>query len=66
VAAAGMVPVSRSYFMTNVKAEAYVWKQMLSVMVSADNVFDAQYADVLGAQMPGRWLSGGLKFNFSK
>ena len=30
------------------------------------NVFDKNYADLLGAQMPGRWLMGGIKISLSK
>jgi iron complex outermembrane receptor protein len=34
--------------------------------VEADNVFDKNYADLLGSQMPGRWLMGGIKISLSK
>ena len=58
--------LSSSYFMMNVKAEAFLIKKRLSVFMEADNVFDERYADLLGAQMPGRWLMGGLKISLSK
>ncbi len=32
----------------------------LAAFVQANNVFDVQYSDILGAQMPGRWIIGGL------
>lgn len=30
--------------------------------LQAHNLFGEQYQDILGAQMPGRWLMGGLRF----
>jgi iron complex outermembrane receptor protein len=32
------------------------------VLVQVDNVLNRAYSDVLGAQMPQRWLMGGLKW----
>lgn len=34
------------------------------VNLNCRNLFDRQYADVLGAQMPGRWWLGGLNYSF--
>jgi iron complex outermembrane receptor protein len=50
----------------NVKLEASIIKKLLSAFVEADNVFDENYADLLGSQMPGRWLMGGIKISLSK
>ncbi len=30
------------------------------------NVFDQQNQDILGAVLPGRWISGGLRYNFTR
>jgi len=58
--------VSPDYFVLNLKAEAMIAKNMLSVFVEGDNIFDTDYADLLGSQMPGRWLMGGIKITLSK
>jgi iron complex outermembrane receptor protein len=61
-----IVKVSDDYFVLNTKIEGYILRNKLSVFAEADNLFDLKYADLLGAQMPGRWLMGGLKITLSK
>lgn len=56
---AGMV--TKEYFVASVKADVFVIKNKLSLNVEADNVFNKTYADLTGAQMPGRWLMGGMR-----
>ncbi|MFL5810792.1 MAG: TonB-dependent receptor domain-containing protein, partial [Flavisolibacter sp.] len=63
---AAIAKVSPDYFVMNAKLEAFVWKNKLSVFAEADNVFDRDYVDLLGAQMPGQWLMGGIKISLSK
>jgi vitamin B12 transporter len=63
---ADIAKVSPDYFILNLKAEVFVVKKLLSAFIEADNVFDRDYADLLGAQMPGRWLMGGIKISLSK
>ena len=58
--------VTSDYFVLNAKLEALVVKKLLSAFVEADNVFDKSYADLLGSEMPGRWLMGGIKISLSK
>ena len=58
--------VTSDYFVLNAKMEASIIKKLLSAFVEADNVFDKDYADLLGSQMPGRWLMGGIKISLSK
>jgi iron complex outermembrane receptor protein len=57
--------ITPSYFVMNVKVEGRIVKG-LGVFVQADNVFDEQYSDLLGSVMPGRWLMGGIKWQFTK
>ena len=48
-----------------------VWNTRLGINLTDDfglnfqvqNIFDEEYQNILGAQMPGRWLLGGLKWN---
>jgi vitamin B12 transporter len=63
---ANIAKVSPDYFVLNGKIEANIIKKLLSAFVEADNIFDRNYADLLGSQMPGRWLMGGIKISLSK
>ncbi|SEJ43163.1 iron complex outermembrane recepter protein [Dyadobacter sp. SG02] len=65
-AAAIEAAISKNYLILNARAEYAFLKRQLGVFVQADNAFDKQYSDILGSVMPGRWLMGGLRFNFSK
>jgi iron complex outermembrane receptor protein len=63
VASAINAKVSEEYFVMNSRLEALMLKEKLSLFVQVDNLFDKNYQDVLGSQMPGRWLMGGFKIN---
>jgi vitamin B12 transporter len=63
---ANIAKISPDYFVLNAKLEAFIVKKLLSAFVEADNVFDKNYADLLGSQMPGRWLMGGIKISLQK
>ena len=65
-ASINIAKVSPDYFILNAKLEAVIVKKLLSAFVEADNIFDTSYADLLGSQMPGRWLMGGIKISLSK
>lgn len=54
--------ISKDYFLLNGKASFDVMQNKLGVFVQADNIFNRNYSDLLGAQMPGRWLQGGIRF----
>ncbi|HEU0109423.1 MAG TPA: TonB-dependent receptor [Flavisolibacter sp.] len=58
--------VSKDYFIINIKAEGFLLKEKLTAFVQTDNLFNENYTDVLGSQMPGRWLMGGIKISLSK
>ncbi len=57
---------SKEYFVLNTKAEGFLVQNKLSVFVEVDNLFNKNYTDLLGAQMPGRWFMGGMKISLSK
>ncbi|MGN6439904.1 MAG: TonB-dependent receptor plug domain-containing protein [Agriterribacter sp.] len=63
-AAAIHATITPDYFLLNAKAEYGFFQKSLSVFVQADNVFDKQYSDLLGSIMPGRWITGGIKYQF--
>ena len=53
--------ISKDYFVMNTQLQAFVYKNKVSVYGQADNIFDKKYSDLLGSQMPGRWVMGGIK-----
>lgn len=56
--------VEASYFVMNAKVEAWLLTNRLSLFVLADNLTNEDYQDLLGSQMPRRWLMGGLQLQF--
>ncbi len=58
---AGLAPVSPDYFLLNLRSECRLFDNTVIVFFQADNVLNKRYSDILGPQMPGRWLSGGLR-----
>lgn len=62
-APAGIVPLTTSYFLLNVRADAFI-NEKVSLFVQADNVFNKSYSDILGSIMPSRWLMAGVRINF--
>lgn len=58
--------LTREYVVLNIRLGYYTWKKQLQLFIQADNIFDRQYSDLLGAPMPGRWLSGGFVIAFKK
>jgi len=58
--------VSGDYFVANAKIGASFWKKRLNAFIQVDNIFNRNYVDLLGSQMPGRWLMGGIKISLSK
>ncbi len=60
-AAAINAELSSSYYIMGAKLAYRLPKKYGRFFVQADNLFDKKYSDLLGAQMPGRWLSGGFE-----
>lgn len=58
--------VSTDYLVLNAKTEVFLWQNKLSAFVEVDNMADRTYTDILGSQMPGRWLMGGIKISLAK
>jgi iron complex outermembrane receptor protein len=66
VASPAIAKVSKDYFVLNAKAEGFLIQNKFSAFVEVDNLFDKNYTDLLGSQMPGRWFMGGIKISLSK
>lgn len=58
--------VSKDYFVMNVKAGAWFCKKRIKSFLQVNNLTNIEYSDLLGAEMPGRWLILGVGFNISK
>jgi len=58
--------VDKDYFVFNARAAFYTWEHKLNIFVRVDNISNTRYSDLLGAQMPGRWLTGGINYAFSR
>lgn len=58
--------LDKNYFVFNARAAFYTWQRKLNIFVRVDNIADTRYSDLLGAQMPGRWLTGGINYAFSR
>ena len=65
-ASPAIAKVSKHYYVLNAKAEAFLIRNLLTVYLEVDNLSDTDYTDLLGSQMPGRWLMGGIKITLSK
>ena len=53
--------VTRNYFVLNGMLSGFIYQNKLSLYIQTDNVLGAKYSDILGTQMPGTWVMGGLK-----
>lgn len=62
----GIVAVAPSYFLLNARVEGNIVRNKLSIFIQGDNLLNKEYADLLGAPMPGRWLMAGFKISLSK
>lgn len=58
-----LAPVAASYVLLNAKLEATVVKKTMGVFAEIDNLLNTKYSDLLGAPMPGTWLTGGIKIS---
>lgn len=55
-----------SYVVINSRLDVTLLPERLWLVGQAQNLFNAKYSDLLGAQMPGRWLMGGVRVALSK
>ncbi|WP_460502313.1 TonB-dependent receptor domain-containing protein, partial [Hymenobacter agri] len=54
------------YVVINGRLDVALLPERLWVVGQAQNLFDAKYSDLLGAQMPGRWLMAGVRVALRK
>jgi iron complex outermembrane receptor protein len=58
--------VDADCFMLNTEADVFLIQKKFIVFAELDNVTDITCSDLLGSQLPGRWLMGGVKMNLNK
>jgi len=54
------------YMVLNLKTDVYLIKRSLVLSLQVNNLLNRQYSDILGANMPGRWIMGGIAWNFHR
>ncbi|OGX81233.1 TonB-dependent receptor plug domain-containing protein [Hymenobacter glacialis] len=68
--AAAVAAISRAqaaeYMVFNARLEVALLPQRLWLTGQVQNLFNEQYSDLLGAQMPNRWLMGGVRLALRK
>lgn len=60
-ASALQAKLSPSYFLMHAKMQFDWSERRYGIYLQADNLLNTRYSDLLGAPMPGRWLSGGFR-----
>jgi len=55
-----------SYFVVNSQVDINVYQQKAFVTLQVNNLFDAEYANILGASMPRRWFMAGIRWQLGK
>lgn len=57
--------VKADYFLLNASLSAFVYEEKLQVFMNVWNITDERFQEILGAQNPGRWVSGGVRWNLA-
>jgi vitamin B12 transporter len=58
--------IRNQYAILNLKLSYTVKEFPASVYVDVHNALDTRYQEILGSQMPGRWIMGGIRWNISR
>ena len=56
--------ITPNYFLLNTRCEVFIVKKVAGCFIEASNLFNTNYSDLLGAQMPGRWIMAGINLTF--
>jgi iron complex outermembrane receptor protein len=56
--------ITPNYFLLNAKLEQQIIRKKVKLFFQLDNMLDVNYSDLLGATMPGRWVSGGISLTY--
>ena len=58
--------IKGQYAILNLKLSYTLKEFPASVYVDVRNALDTRYQEILGSQMPGRWIMGGIRWNFQR
>ncbi|HCD51940.1 MAG TPA: hypothetical protein DEQ34_05810 [Balneolaceae bacterium] len=59
--------IDADYFVSHIKLTVHpTGRKDLQLYTKIHNILNTKYQEYLGAQMPGRWIMGGIKWSFSK
>jgi len=58
--------LSDAYMLLNARIDKYFWDNKLQLSFQINNLSDQNYSDIMGAKMPGRWVLGGITWNFHR
>jgi iron complex outermembrane receptor protein len=58
--------IKDQYAILNLKLSYTIKEFPASVYVDVRNALDTRYQEILGSQMPGRWIMGGIRWNFQR
>jgi vitamin B12 transporter len=57
------VQLNPKYVLINLQGSYMIKPDFITVELRIENLFNVDYSDILGAGLPGRWISAGLRFN---
>jgi vitamin B12 transporter len=55
-----------AYMLWNIRVDQYFWQNRIQISLQVNNLLDEEYSDIMGAKMPGRWILGGVTWNFHR
>ena len=58
--------LSKSYMLWNIRLDKYFMQNQFQFSLQVNNLLDEDYSDIMGAKMPGRWILGGITWNFTR
>ena len=59
-------PLEDAYMLLNARIDKFFWDKQLQFSIQVNNLLDKNYSDIMGARMPGRWILGGITWNFHR
>lgn len=58
--------IKDQFAILNLKLSYTIKEFPASVYMDVRNALDTRYQEILGSQMPGRWIMGGIRWNFQR
>ena len=58
--------LTEAYMLWNIRLDKCFLQNRFQLSLQVNNLLDEEYSDVMGAKMPGRWIVGGVTWNFHR